>query len=1364
MSRDSTRVQSQIKKVCGFGFIYFVLAPGLDQLVEDTLDLIIDALKRALEWLLTIVATSIFGLIGEVFIGMTEQFLIIDTYPSHSAILIDVWYDVEPLFWAFLPIIGGIYFIGYQLHPEDEEYDIYRFFERAFIGGILLLLTSPRIAELNASFTPTTNGYDLYSIIVLTVNEIAKFIYPEDYTISFIQQGINSLGAAVTASLSIALSVLVLAFVGIFIVGSILTILLVFYLILGVRLLLINITYALMPLFIALWIADVSIGKYGKMVTEAVMKVTAILLILGVVIAIILSVSGAIAGQDIHSNEEIVFADQNASYQDVEAFPGAVDERGQINQEAFTDSGSSGTVSTDRSQYIHTYAKHLKQGVGVQFSSDGTPVNGTVTSTKIVSNPNTRSQAVYVVLDSETQYRLGANKHVALTKNADTISSEYHLSDLSARGQLSSHDDPEEASTRVILQMFAWFAGIMLSLTFTTSALGMLVTARGANQSKQEVRKRLRDDKQPEQDTFGGKHIPPMPTVSGEGTSGTSQQRPTGSGDVLDEDIAEAPDDVDGFYVTDDGRVKDFDPTDVGEEPRQFKEPLQSAKKGINKISESSSELRDTMSEVPSASELGRRIEGKARQFGENHGGKFGSIAGKTVGKMGSITGDTLSYTGGELTGAGNLAIRGTKAAGRVAVTPSPAESVEELKRNIHHSDFMRPPTETGGIDEDTPFTEAEFSADNIDDSTTETVAEMFDPDDSIGQTPTEQLYEQVDADISQDEFEQKLHEQYSAMGGLADESTATQFIKADLNPEKVDNIAEITSDMEAAEFSGRVAEIGEFKEMDNGGSRVDMVLEDESGDIQVTAFGESAEAIASDRVSPGDTYYMRTAVDEYKGELSPTLTDIRPTEQTVGGEGPPTTPIMSLDGQGTQRIEGTVIDKGDIVELDSGSRLQNVTIADHTGYIETTVFGDKIDDTDVGVGKSVKIRGELDDKGFSVDQRDLGYFKTTEEPIPYDVTAQTTPIDDLDGGVEEDFSGVVTDIQRRPRSDYQDVTIEDSSGEIETRVWSKDQLEEVGPGDEVLVREAEIEEYPGKGTTANIGEYDKGITKIEDGRKIKGSFLSADHSPQGTFGTWSEYHQGEVVDEVVLDRSDGVRGDAMRVETVEMSDGTTKTAYTTDYSELQERKGWDNTKTNRNIHRQLTGHAVHEALGDSHTPRITFDKDNKTVSQIDIADQKQTWELNELDEAPDEVLDKISEDQVVDQLSNAVIGGNSDIGPHNAHIEEDGNLGFHDYDQYGTSIKDHKDMEKLTRKAESVPRQLALKTDKFDFDTNYQQKVLRRTSQKSTRLMESGKINELTERVDNVDKNVPLSMSISPTIENNVSHFKDYDPTNPSK
>lgn len=247
------------------------------------------------EFIATVIAKVVFGIVGFLFAKGTEQFLFFPP-PARIVALNQSWNDFAFLFAALLPVVGSAFFLGQMIFPEKEEADIYRFIERSLVAGIALVITGP-LGTISVEVGNNEYYLDLFSASVAAVNEIGKYIFPPSYSMNFLAGNLNAIMGAI-AGVIVAFAAVAAAKVAIGFLISVVIVIGTFWLILAMRMLLVYTVYAMMPLLLVLWIVDIGPMQYGKQVSVFVWKITALLLLFGIVISGVLSVSNTIATQD----------------------------------------------------------------------------------------------------------------------------------------------------------------------------------------------------------------------------------------------------------------------------------------------------------------------------------------------------------------------------------------------------------------------------------------------------------------------------------------------------------------------------------------------------------------------------------------------------------------------------------------------------------------------------------------------------------------------------------------------------------------------------------------------------------------------------------------------------------------------------------------------------------------------------------------------------------------------------------------------------------------------------------------------------------------------------------------------------------
>ena len=81
-----------------------------------------------------------------------------------------------------------------------------------------------------------------------------------------------------------------------------------------------------------------------------------------------------------------------------------------------------------------------------------------------------------------------------------------------------------------------------------------------------------------------------------------------------------------------------------------------------------------------------------------------------------------------------------------------------------------------------------------------------------------EEIYADLETDVSEEEFREAVEEKVEQMGGLADEETAAMLIAHELNEGEVDTVADIEPGMEEVKFLAKVVSIGELRTFERDG------------------------------------------------------------------------------------------------------------------------------------------------------------------------------------------------------------------------------------------------------------------------------------------------------------------------------------------------------------------------------------------------------------------------------------------------------------------------------------------------------------------------------------------------------------------
>ncbi|MFW5959245.1 MAG: single-stranded DNA binding protein [Natronomonas sp.] len=341
-----------------------------------------------------------------------------------------------------------------------------------------------------------------------------------------------------------------------------------------------------------------------------------------------------------------------------------------------------------------------------------------------------------------------------------------------------------------------------------------------------------------------------------------------------------------------------------------------------------------------------------------------------------------------------------------------------------------------------------------------------------------EDIYADLDADVSEDEFREAVEAKVEQMEGLVDEETAAVLIAHDLDGGQVDSIADIEPGHEEARFLGKVTSVGELKtfEREEGedGHVLNLDIADESGSIRVALWDEEARGAAEDLDVGQDLRIKGRPKEGYAGlELNADRVEPEPDadiEIDVNGE----TTVDSLSlGQSDVDLRGVVLDTGTVrtFDRDDGTegRVSNLTLGDETGRVRVTLWderADLVEDLDMGTSVEV-LDGYVRERDGSLELHvgSRGAIDELDEAVEFDPDA--TPIESLEIGQTVDIAGVVrsTDPKRTFERDdgsegqVKNVRVQDRTGDIRVALWGEKADTDLAPGDEVFFADVEIQD-----------------------------------------------------------------------------------------------------------------------------------------------------------------------------------------------------------------------------------------------------------------------------------------------------------------
>lgn len=377
-----------------------------------------------------------------------------------------------------------------------------------------------------------------------------------------------------------------------------------------------------------------------------------------------------------------------------------------------------------------------------------------------------------------------------------------------------------------------------------------------------------------------------------------------------------------------------------------------------------------------------------------------------------------------------------------------------------------------------------------------------------------EDIYADLDTDVSEEEFRAAVEEKVAQMEGLADEETAAMIIAHELDGGEVETIADVEPGMDEVKFVAKVVSIGDLRtfERDDGeGTVVNVEAADETGRIWLSFWDEQATH-AVEELEAGDVLRVKGRPREgYKG-LEVSVERAEPEEDVdveVDLDGATTIESLSL-GQSDVNLRGLVLDTGTVrtFERDDGTtgRVANLTLGDETERIRVTLWDDqaaRAEEIETGTAVEV-VDGYVKERDGSLEVHvgDHGAVEAIDEQVEYD--PQATPIAAVDIGETVDIAGVVrsTDPKRTfERDDGSDgqvrnIRLQDDSDDIRVALWAEKADLDVAPGDELLAADVEIQDGWQDDLEASAGWRSTVVVLDDAAVDVGGEHQSAETTP----------------------------------------------------------------------------------------------------------------------------------------------------------------------------------------------------------------------------------------------------------------------------
>jgi replication factor A1 len=427
-----------------------------------------------------------------------------------------------------------------------------------------------------------------------------------------------------------------------------------------------------------------------------------------------------------------------------------------------------------------------------------------------------------------------------------------------------------------------------------------------------------------------------------------------------------------------------------------------------------------------------------------------------------------------------------------------------------------------------------------------------------------EDVYDDLETDVSLEEFREAVESKVEQMGGLADEETAAMLIAHEIDDGEVEGIADVEPGMKEVKFIARVVSVGELRtfDRDNGGAEsatpaedeppaeatdpeeeaeqeegdqgavVNVEVADESGQIRIAFWDEHAHD-AVESLEVGDVLRIKGRPQEGYSGVEVNVDEVEPDPDTE----------IDVRIDDTYRIEDLSLGRSDVncsgrlldvnsartFDRDDGSegKVANLTIGDPTGRIRVTLWDDMADRVEeLAVGTSVEIvDGYVRERDGDLELHvgDRGAVAELDKEIEF--VPDRTSIGDLEIGQTVDIAGVVRSADPKRTFDRDDgsegqvrnVRVQDETGDIRVALWGDKADLDVAPGDEVLFADVEIDDGWQDDLEASAN-WRSTVTILEDGGGSAGHSTGSDD--EADLSTFAQESDDETTHETVS--SDG--------------------------------------------------------------------------------------------------------------------------------------------------------------------------------------------------------------------------------------------------
>ncbi|WP_440010324.1 single-stranded DNA binding protein [Halomicrococcus sp. SG-WS-1] len=368
-----------------------------------------------------------------------------------------------------------------------------------------------------------------------------------------------------------------------------------------------------------------------------------------------------------------------------------------------------------------------------------------------------------------------------------------------------------------------------------------------------------------------------------------------------------------------------------------------------------------------------------------------------------------------------------------------------------------------------------------------------------------EDVYGDLDADVSLEEFREAVEDKVDQMGGLADEETAAMLIAHELDEDEVNGVADVEPGMEEAKFVAKVVSVGDVRTFERDGEDAEdghvlnVEVADETGSIRISLWDEQAQA-AKEELEKGQVLRIKGRPKEGYNGTEVSVDKAEPDEDTeIDVQVQDTYAVDDLSlGLSDVNLRGKLLDTDTVrtFDRDDGSqgKVSNLTVGDETGRVRVTLWDERADlaeELDPGISVEV-VDGYVRERDGSLELHvgNRGAVEEIEEDVEY--VPESTDIADLELGDTADVAGVVRSADPKRTFDRDDgsegqvrnVRIQDDTGDLRVALWGEKADREIAPGDEVQFADVEIQDGWEDDIEGSAG-WQSTVTVLESGAEV---------------------------------------------------------------------------------------------------------------------------------------------------------------------------------------------------------------------------------------------------------------------------------------